>query len=593
MKSQKSIFKVEESKEKETNKKVSSNIKFIILAVILISLFCFAITPVTLQNDTFYSIKIGEHIQNVGIDMQDPFSWHENLSYTYPHWLYDLLTYWIYAAFNMDGIYVVTCILSCILGISIYYVNYKLNKDNVISFLLTIGVMYLIKSYVAARAQLVTFVLFIWVVYFIERFLATKKWRYGIFLCLISLAIANLHVAVWPFFFVLFLPYIGEYLITVLGEVILYHKVSLKFLKLGYNIFYKQGNTAKAEKILEKINGIESRVARIKVKREENIKAPYKIKMVKNNNVKFLIIIMIICAFMGLITPTGDTPYTYLYKTMIGNTTQNINEHLPMTLSEQLPVMCTLIIFLAILIFTKTKIRLSDLFMLGGLTYLMLVSRRQLTMFALMGSIVLGRLLVDMFKRYNTDSKWLLEKLVKPVGMVILICVMGLFSLNYMEPKIKIKQPYVDESAYPVKACDYILNESNIDLTKARFYNEYNYGSYLLFRGIPVFIDSRADLYSPEFNGLDEDIFMDFINTSNIGVFYEDTFEKYGITHVICYKNAKMNMIITRTEDPNYNLIYSDNNFVVYERLSGIEQMKENEENKEIDNSVQENVEVE
>ena len=48
--------------------------------------------------------------------------------------------------------------------------------------------------------------------------------------------------------------------------------------------------------------------------------------------------------------------------------------------------------------------------MLGGLTYLMLTSRRQLTMFAIMGSIVLGRLIVDMFKRYNTGSEWLLEK---------------------------------------------------------------------------------------------------------------------------------------------------------------------------------------
>ena len=36
----------------------------------------------------------------------------------------------------------------------------------------------------------------------------------------------------------------------------------------------------------------------------------------------------------------------------------------------------------------------------------------------------------------------------------------------------------------------------------------------MLFRGIPVFIDSRADLYAPEFSGKAEDIFMDFINTS-------------------------------------------------------------------------------
>ena len=579
MEKQKSIFKSENKEKNQANKKVNSNVKFIILAVILISLFCFAITPVSLQNDTFYSIKIGEHIQNVGIDMQDPFSWHEGLSYTYPHWLYDLITYWIYAAFNMDGIYIVTCILSCILGISIYYVNYKINKNNLISFLLAVGVMYLIKSYVAARAQLVTFILFTWTVYFIERFLQTKKWIYGIFLILISLAIANLHVAVWPFFFVLFLPYIGEYIIAVLGDTILYKKISLKILKLRYNILKKKSAEEKAGKVLEKINELESRVARIKNVREQNIKEPYKIKIERNKNIKFLILIMIICALMGLITPTGDTPYTYLYKTMIGNTTQNINEHLPMTLSDQLPIMCTLIIFLAILIFTKAKIKLSDLFMLGGLTYLMLTSRRQLTMFAIMGSIVLGRLIVDMFKRYNTGSEWLLEKLVKPVGMVVLICVMGLFSLNYMEPKIKLKQSYIDETAYPVKACDYILNESGIDLSKARFYNEYNYGSYMLFRGIPVFIDSRADLYSPEFNGLDEDIFMDFINTSNIGVFYEDTFEKYGITHVICYKNAKMNMIITKTNDPNYNLLYSDNNFVVYERLSGVEQMEEQNDN--------------
>ena len=28
----------------------------------------------------------------------------------------------------------------------------------------------------------------------------------------------------------------------------------------------------------------------------------------------------------------------------------------------------------------------------------------------------------------------------------------------------------------------------NIDLGTAKFYNEYNYGSYLLYKGVPVFI---------------------------------------------------------------------------------------------------------
>ena len=39
-------------------------IKFNILAVVVIILFAFAVSPITMQNDTYYTIKIGEHIVN-------------------------------------------------------------------------------------------------------------------------------------------------------------------------------------------------------------------------------------------------------------------------------------------------------------------------------------------------------------------------------------------------------------------------------------------------------------------------------------------------------------------------------------------------
>ena len=74
----------------------TTKIRFNILAILLIAIFCFSISPVTLQNDTFYTIKIGEHIIQNGIDMHDPFSFH-NISYTYPHWLYDVGIYLIYS----------------------------------------------------------------------------------------------------------------------------------------------------------------------------------------------------------------------------------------------------------------------------------------------------------------------------------------------------------------------------------------------------------------------------------------------------------------------------------------------------------------
>ena len=351
-------------KKMDRQNKVKNSTKFTILAIVLIAIFCIAITPVTLQNDTFYTIKIGEHISKYGIDMQDPFSWHEDLAYTYPHWLYDLITYYIYSAFGMTGIYITTCILSVILGLSIYFINTKIVKNQPISFIITIGTMYLIKSYIAARAQLVTFILFVLTIYFIERFLETKKKRYGIGLIIIPILIANLHVAVFPFYFVLYLPYIAEYFIVNFFDFAIYRKFDIFILKLKIKkLSKKQNNQERIEKIKQKLEEIEIKNDRIKVKRTKDLQNPYKIKLTNNKNVKWLILIMIICLFTGFLTPLGTTPYTYLIKTMEGNTTQNINEHLPMTLIEEKDVMCTLIIFLAILIFTKTKIRLSDLFL--------------------------------------------------------------------------------------------------------------------------------------------------------------------------------------------------------------------------------------
>ena len=548
-------------------KEININVNFTLIAIILIAILCVCITPVTFQNDTYYTIKIGELIKNYGIDMMDHFSWHENLSYTYPHWLYDLCTYLIYSVLGFKGIYIATCILSAVLGISIFLVNSKLTKNKSISFIVTVGAIYMLQDYIAARAQLVTFILFIWELFCIEKFIENRKIRYGITHKIISLLIANLHVATWPFFFVLFLPYIAEYFIAVLADTIIYKKINILFLKIKIKMLSRKNkNKEKTEKLQLKLNEIENTVSKIKIKREEENRNPYKIIIKKNQNVRFLVIVMIICALMGLLTPIGDTPYTYLYKTMQGNTTQNISEHLPLNLAKSTDTMCMLIIFLAILIFTKAKIKLSDLFMITGLCYLMLSTRRQVSMFALICSVILTRLIVDLIKRYTKNGLEEAEKTAKNIGVVLaLIVLIGL--LCYDSVKSKLDDVYVDTNSYPVAACDYILE--NIDLENARFYNEYNYGSYMLFRGIPVFIDSRADLYAPEFSGnKDEDIFTDFINTSSISKFYEDTFKKYNITHLIISKKSKTNMIITKTNDQNYKELYSDDNFVVYERVN-------------------------
>ena len=250
---------------------------FNILAIICIILFCVGIAPVTMQNDTYYTVKIGESILENGIDGKDHFSWHENLNYEYPHWLYDVIMYFIYTMGGWTGIYISTIIFACLLGVILYLTNVKICKNHIVPFILTIGAIYLIKSYITARAQLVTFILFVLEIFFIERFLRNRKIGYAIGLLLISLLMANLHVAVWPFFFVLFLPYVAEYLICVVVDLDLILKIKKLKCIVQKKIFFKK--TEKRKQLQAKIEQINTQREQIKQKREENRKHPYKIKI--------------------------------------------------------------------------------------------------------------------------------------------------------------------------------------------------------------------------------------------------------------------------------------------------------------------------
>ena len=553
-----------------------TKMKFNVLAIISILIFCFALTPKTLQNDTYYTIKIGEYIVENGIDMQDPFSWHEDLPYTYPHWAYDVAIYEIYNLGEITGIggftaiYISTVILAMILGVLLYVVCKKLCKNQLIAFLVTFAVLYLLEGFIAARAQLVTYILFVLQILFIENFLETKKKRYAVGLIILPIIIANVHVAVWPFYFVIFLPYVVEYLIAVITDSDFIYRIRIKWNKHKVKkLSLKEENEVKVAELTLKVDTLQKNMENAKIKRDARRENPYKIKLQKDSAGKWLIVIMIICVFTGLLTPLGDTPYTYLVKTMQGNTMDNISEHLPLTLINNKSILVTFVLFLAILIFTDTKIRLRDFFMLAGLTLLCFMSRRQISMFVLICGFIFAKLIVALFDKYDKDGcKNMIINMTNILGKILTVLMVILISFYCY--KDKIGDEYVSSSTYPVEACDYILE--NLDVESIRIYNEYNYGSYMLYRGIPVFIDSRADLYTPEFNGTKNedgeyegrDIFTDYINISNISTYYETKFEEYDITHVIVKKNAKLNMLLTR--DDNYTELYSDDYFVIYER---------------------------
>lgn len=559
----------------ENNKKLT-RYKFHVVIAILLIIYCISMAPKGLQNDTFYTIKVGEYIAQNGIGnlTTDPFSWHE-LPYTFPHWLYDLSIFGIYSLGGMTGIYISTIILTCILGLSIYFTSNKISKNAPVSALITFIAMYLLQPYLAARAQLVTFSLMVLTIYLIEKFLENARKRYAVGLVALSLLIVNLHMAVWPFFFVLFIPYFFEYVVSLN---IFTFDLILKAKILWQRYRAKDGYEKRIAELKEKIE-------QNKQKRAEIQKNPYKIRVTRNDNIKKLFWVVVICACMGIFTPTGlTTPYTYLYKTMSGNTMQVINEHLPLDLASNQDFVAFFVMFIVVLTFIDIKIDLKHLCYYLGILYLALNARRQVSMFLVICTPILAKLIGEIFEKYAPKLQ---EDLIKIItnfyGKVIFATIVIIISIQEFKPKLN--EQYYTNQDYPIYAAKWI--KENLDYKNIKLFNEYNYGSYLIYEGIPVMIDSRCDLYTPQYNTKTgnpadgQDIFMDVQNVATGDAKYNEVFDQYGITHVITYSDSSLNKKLKSNSD--YKKIYpttleqkmQDDRFVIYEKIEKDESVEE------------------
>jgi len=452
--------------------------------------------------------------------MKDHFSWIENLPYTYPHWAYDAFLGYLYNIGGLSAVCISTIVLACILGIILYFVNISLSKNYVISILVTLLILYLLKrEFITARAQLVTYSLFVLEYYFIEKFLQTKKWRFAVGLPIIAVLIANIHIAVFPFFFALFLPYFAEYLIAILGE-------TKRIGQLSY--LFKDFD---------------------------------KFTAVKERSVVPLMIVATICLFSGLLTPLGWAPYTYLYDTITGPSLQYINEHQPLTPIKSTRALLLFLIFFMFFIMTNIKIRLKDGFMVAGLIILTMIGTRHLALLSVVGMTVFSVMATDYLdKEKNTAFEVVQKFLLTLWGKIALIVMVIAATVYWTLPKLD--QNFFSSVTYPIDVCDYI--EKNIPIDSMKIFNDYNNGSYLIFREIPVFVDSRADLYTEKFNGK-HDYLSDYIDISRIKVHYNEKFNEYGITHALINKKTPLGTVIA--DDRRYKELFSDDNFALYERI--------------------------
>lgn len=493
--------------------KKNNNKKLYIIFTILLIIFSISIVEKTMQNDTFFTIPIAkEMIERGGLDGIDHLTQHEKLKFTHSGWIFDLIIYGVYSVFDFFGIYILTILITIIISIVVFNTLLKEENNILLSFIVTLFAMFISSGVFAARGQIFSFLIFTIEIYAITRLEKTGKKRYIITLLILPIILANTHDTVWPFYFVMFLPYIAE--------------------------------------------GI---VSKIKLLNENE---PYKIVVKDIKQLKVMIIIMIVSAITGLITPVFGTAYINLFTVMEGVSKTFIQELQTVDIFSSIPLLTIVFLIIGIIGFTKTKIRLKDLLYVFGFTILSFMAARNCYFLYLLGIISICNIITEFLKTYNKnkDLENITNSLEKnKIYLIILIIIIALISLAGITSNMN--KEYIDETRYPVETVKWIKN--NIDIENMTIYNQFNYGSYLELNGIKVFMDSRSGIYCEEFTE-GSTIMTDYINVEEGIVNYKSIFENYGITHVMLTNDSLINQYICY--DSEYECIYQDDNFVLYEK---------------------------
>jgi hypothetical protein len=107
---------------------------------------------------------------------------------------------------------------------------------------------------------------------------------------------------------------------------------------------------------------------------------------------------------------------------------------------------------------------------------------------------------------------------------------------------------------YPVAAVDFLERER---LSELHGYNSYNWGGYLIWRKIPVFVDGRADVYGDEFLTYYRQAFTG-------GTRWSEPLDDFDVAWVLTESGSVLSSLLTASG--RWNEVYRDELATVYQR---------------------------
>ncbi|MCP4363654.1 MAG: hypothetical protein GY796_37115 [Chloroflexi bacterium] len=258
--------------------------------------------------------------------------------------------------------------------------------------------------------------------------------------------------------------------------------------------------------------------------------------------IRHLFVVTIVSFLVAVLNPSGTELWIYPFFTLGSSAMQTyIQEwHSPnFHVALFWPFAAMLAGGAVSFIFSQRRMTATDLLLFGGTGAAGLVSARNIPLFAVIATPIIARHTLSALwgtKLYPVLGGEKPEpapaRMMEILNWLLLgVAVMGV--LGWTAAKIDNQTTAVAER-YPKLAVDFL--EAN-GLAEAHGYNSYNWGGYLIWRGLPVFVDGRADVYGDEF------LFY-YRETFDVKETWREPLDEFAVDYVLMEKGSPLTTVL-------------------------------------------------
>jgi hypothetical protein len=283
-------------------------------------------------------------------------------------------------------------------------------------------------------------------------------------------------------------------------------------------------------------------------------------KRIKSKQVRALMLSSFAGAFLTTLNPYGISGITYGLKTVNSYYINNyITEFQPFNLFTPMGTITAFYVSICVfaLLFSKRKIKIHELLLLGGTMFMAFLSTRHFSLLVITSVVILPHI-EGVYERIDNSNWDLVKSFKKGINLMnVIVIVLYVIMFIYISSFIITRETNpLPKNQYPIDALKYIKK----NIPNARIFNYYQWGSYMIIENVKTFIDPRCDLFNAEYNK-NTSVMKDYIEATNNMKNYTYVVSKYNIDYFLLNKRAKLsNKII---EDDKYKVVYTDDIAVI------------------------------